>query len=137
MFSARLDNPSRRALFTRAPVLGSKEGQGAPHAARATLRAAARRSGSEEPAVRLDSPSRLASPLVREPQVSAPEKAPRVSVISATTPSTPFSDSRTRHFRGASDATCAACPVSRRCQTGYMYGPKAEPEFRRPPWLPS
>ncbi|KAJ1115577.1 hypothetical protein NDU88_003799 [Pleurodeles waltl] len=56
--------------------------------------------------------SRLARPLVREPQVTALEKAPHVSAIPANAPSTPFSARRTRHLQGASKATYTACPVS-------------------------
>ncbi|KAJ1110392.1 hypothetical protein NDU88_007744 [Pleurodeles waltl] len=83
------------------------------------------------------STTHLATPLVREPQVSAPRKAPRALATPANAPSTPYSASRTGDLRGASDAAYAACPVSRRRQTGYMYGPKAEPEFKRLPWPPS
>ncbi|KAJ1134579.1 hypothetical protein NDU88_001030 [Pleurodeles waltl] len=122
-------------------------------AARVSLRAAAQRSSSEEPAgkckpsslprisqlqrlifhsVRFQrgSKTRLATPLVREPQVSAPKKAPRALATPANAPSAPYSASCTGHLRGASDATYAVCPVPRRRQTGYMHGPEAEPEFK-------
>ncbi|KAJ1125511.1 hypothetical protein NDU88_003940 [Pleurodeles waltl] len=66
-----------------------------------------------------------------------PEKDSCVSAIPANAPTTLCSAGRTGHLRGAFATAYAVCLVLRRHQTGYMYVPKAEPEFKRPPWPPS
>ncbi|KAJ1177725.1 hypothetical protein NDU88_002977 [Pleurodeles waltl] len=126
------------------------------HAAQVSPLAAARRSGSKEPAGKCKPSSshcisqlqrlsfhsipfqrglttRLATPFACKPKVSAPRKAPHALATPANALHDPYSASLVGHLWGAS----AVCPVSQRRQTGYVYGPEAEPEFKRQPWPPS